>query len=74
LTALWNELVDEQNTYKLYILSAASGLVKSIYLYFIVVFARCLKIPVQYIASAGGLIQGQPDQTRFITRYRACCY
>ncbi|KAK4528741.1 hypothetical protein GAYE_SCF64G6687 [Galdieria yellowstonensis] len=55
LIELWNGLVDSQNTRKLNVLSAPSGLGKSIYLYLIAVFARHFGIPVQYIGNAGDL-------------------
>jgi len=56
LIELWNGLVDARNTRKLNVLSAPSGLGKSIYLYLIAVFARHFGIPVQYIGNAGDLL------------------
>ncbi|KAK4528319.1 hypothetical protein GAYE_SCF54G6258 [Galdieria yellowstonensis] len=54
---LWNALVDEQDTEELRILSSASGLGKSIYLYLIAVFARHFGIPVQYIGNTRDLFE-----------------
>jgi len=66
---LWNALVDEQDTDELRILSAASGLGKSIYLYLIAVFARQFKIPVQYIGNASSLVEDETNQERVVKRY-----
>ncbi|KAK4528739.1 hypothetical protein GAYE_SCF63G6685 [Galdieria yellowstonensis] len=57
LIDLWNGLVDERNMRRLNILSAASGLGKSIYLYLIAVFARHFGIPVQYIGNTRDLFE-----------------
>ncbi|KAK4525357.1 hypothetical protein GAYE_SCF09G3265 [Galdieria yellowstonensis] len=67
LIDLWNGLVDERNMRKLNILSAASGLGKSIYLYLIAVFARHFGIPVQYIGNTSDLL-GQEDDNRSVVR------
>ncbi|KAK4526882.1 hypothetical protein GAYE_SCF29G4800 [Galdieria yellowstonensis] len=67
LIDLWNGLVDERNLHKLNILSAASGLGKSIYLYLIAVFARHFGIPVQYIGNTRGL-PGQEGDDRSVAR------
>ncbi|KAK4522864.1 hypothetical protein GAYE_PCTG32G0754 [Galdieria yellowstonensis] len=58
---LWNALVDEENTEELKVISAASGLGKSIYLYLIAVFARHFGIPVQYIGNTGDLLRQKVD-------------
>ncbi|KAK4527848.1 hypothetical protein GAYE_SCF46G5781 [Galdieria yellowstonensis] len=58
---LWNALVDEENTEELKVISAASGLGKSIYLYLIAVFARHFGIPVQYIENTGDLLRQKVD-------------
>ncbi|KAK4528675.1 hypothetical protein GAYE_SCF62G6620 [Galdieria yellowstonensis] len=62
LINLWNALVDEENTNELNILSAASGLGKSIYLYLIAVFARHFGIPVQYIGNTGDLLRDRSHE------------
>ncbi|KAK4527020.1 hypothetical protein GAYE_SCF31G4941 [Galdieria yellowstonensis] len=62
LINLWNALVDEENTNELNILSAASGLGKSIYLYLIAVFARHFGIPVQYIGNTGDLLRDRSNE------------
>jgi len=69
LINLWNGLMDAQNTRKLNILSAVSGLGKSIHLYLIAVFARHFGIPVQYIGSALPLVEDEINQERVATRY-----
>jgi len=51
------------------VLSAASGLGKSIYLYLIAVFARHFKIPVQYIGNASSLVEDETNQERVVKRY-----
>jgi len=66
---LWNALVDEQDTEELRILSSASGLVKSIYLYLIAVFARHFKIPVQYIRNTRGLLGQEGDDRSVAHNY-----
>jgi hypothetical protein len=69
LITLWNALVDEENTNELNVLSAASGLGKSIYLYLIAVFARHFKIPLQYIGNASSLVEDETNQERVVKRY-----
>ncbi|KAK4528808.1 hypothetical protein GAYE_SCF64G6755 [Galdieria yellowstonensis] len=69
LITLWNALVDGENRRKLNVLSAASGLGKSIYLYLITVFARHFKIPVQYIGNASSLVEDETNQERVVKRY-----
>jgi len=64
-----NALVDDENARKLNILSAASALGKSIYLYLIAVFARHFGIPVQYIGNALQLVEDEVNQERVVTRY-----
>ncbi|KAK4527772.1 hypothetical protein GAYE_SCF43G5701 [Galdieria yellowstonensis] len=66
---LWNALVDAQNSSKLNILSAASGLGKSIYLYLIAVFARHFGIPVQYIGNTGDLLREKDDDNSVSRNY-----
>jgi len=66
---LWNALVDEQDTDELRILSAASGLGKSIYLYLIAVFARHFKIPVQYIGNTRDLLE--PKESSIASNFAA---
>jgi len=66
---LWNALVDEQDTEELRILSSASGLGKSIYLYLIAVFARHFKIPVQYIGNTRGLLGQEGDDRSVAHNY-----
>jgi len=53
------------------VLSAASGLGKSIYLYLIAVFARHFKIPVQYIGNAGELLGEESDDNSVASQYAA---
>ncbi|KAK4528678.1 hypothetical protein GAYE_SCF63G6623 [Galdieria yellowstonensis] len=69
LITLWNALVDGENRRKLNVLSAASGLGKSIYLYLITVFARHFKIPVQYIGNVSSLVEDETNQERVVKRY-----
>ncbi|KAK4526948.1 hypothetical protein GAYE_SCF29G4867 [Galdieria yellowstonensis] len=69
LITLWNALVDGENRRKFNVLSAASGLGKSIYLYLITVFARHFKIPVQYIGNASSLVEDEANQERVVKRY-----
>jgi len=68
---LWNALVDEQNTEELRILSSASGLGKSIYLYLIAVFARHFKIPVQYIGNTRDLFENLPNERSIASNFAA---
>jgi len=51
------------------VLSAASGLGKSIYLYLIAVFARHFKIPVQYIGNTGDLLE--PKESSIASNFAA---
>ncbi|KAK4526415.1 hypothetical protein GAYE_SCF24G4330 [Galdieria yellowstonensis] len=67
LINLWNALA--QNSSKLNILSAASGLGKSIYLYLIAVFARHFGIPVQYIGNTGDLLREKVDDNSVSRNY-----
>ncbi|KAK4529116.1 hypothetical protein GAYE_SCF78G7068 [Galdieria yellowstonensis] len=69
LIDLWNGLVDERNMRKLNILSAASGLGKSIYLYLIAVFARHFEIPVQYIGNTRDLLK--PNEKSIASNFAA---
>ncbi|KAK4526702.1 hypothetical protein GAYE_SCF26G4618 [Galdieria yellowstonensis] len=69
LITFWNTLVDEQNTEDLKVLSAASGLGKSIYLYLIAVFARHFGIPVQYIGNAGDLLRQKVEDDAVFHNY-----
>ncbi|KAK4526106.1 hypothetical protein GAYE_SCF19G4018 [Galdieria yellowstonensis] len=69
LIDLWNGLVDERNMRKLNILSAASGLGKSIYLYLIAVFARHFGIPVQYIGNTRDLLK--PNEKSIASNFAA---
>jgi hypothetical protein len=69
LITLWNALVDEENTNELNVLSAASGLGKSIYLYLIAVFARHFKIPVQYIGNTRDLLE--PKESSIASNFAA---
>jgi len=66
---LWNALVDEQDTDELRILSAASGLGKSIYLYLVAVFARHFGIPVQYIGNTRDLLE--PKESSIASNFAA---
>ncbi|KAK4523732.1 hypothetical protein GAYE_SCF00G1628 [Galdieria yellowstonensis] len=66
---LWNALVDEQDTEELRILSSASGLGKSIYLYLIAVFARHFEIPVQYIGNTRDLLK--PNEKSIASNFAA---
>ncbi|KAK4528397.1 hypothetical protein GAYE_SCF56G6338 [Galdieria yellowstonensis] len=68
---LWNALVDEQDTEELRILSSASGLGKSIYLYLIAVFARHFKIPVQYIGNTRDLFENLPNERSIASTFAA---
>ncbi|KAK4525072.1 hypothetical protein GAYE_SCF19G3915 [Galdieria yellowstonensis] len=54
---------------RLNILSAASGLGKSIYLYLIAVFARHFGIPVQYIGNTGDLLREKVDDNSVSRNY-----
>ncbi|KAK4528554.1 hypothetical protein GAYE_SCF61G6498 [Galdieria yellowstonensis] len=67
LIDLWNGLVDERNMRRLNILSAASGLGKSIYLYLIAVFARHFEIPVQYIGNSRDLLK--PKESSIASKF-----
>jgi len=69
LIELWNGLVDARNTRKLNVLSAPSGLGKSIYLYLIAVFARHFGIPVQYIGNTGDLHRQKVDDDSVACNY-----
>ncbi|KAK4527774.1 hypothetical protein GAYE_SCF45G5705 [Galdieria yellowstonensis] len=69
LITLWNTLVDERNTEDLTVLSAASGLGKSIYLYLIAVFARHFGIPVQYIGNTKDLLK--PEESSIASNFAA---
>ncbi|KAK4527273.1 hypothetical protein GAYE_SCF38G5195 [Galdieria yellowstonensis] len=69
LITLWNTLVDERNTEDLTVLSAASGLGKSIYLYLIAVFARHFEIPVQYIGNTEDLLK--PEESSIASNFAA---
>ncbi|KAK4528324.1 hypothetical protein GAYE_SCF55G6264 [Galdieria yellowstonensis] len=69
LINLWNALVDEENTEDLKVISAASGLGKSIYLYLIAVFARHFGIPVQYIGNTGDLLREKADDNSVACNY-----
>ncbi|KAK4524639.1 hypothetical protein GAYE_SCF05G2540 [Galdieria yellowstonensis] len=69
LINLWNALEDAQNSSKLNILSAASGLGKSIYLYLIAVFARHFGTPVQYIGNTGDLLREKVDDNSVSRNY-----
>ncbi|KAK4526218.1 hypothetical protein GAYE_SCF22MG4132 [Galdieria yellowstonensis] len=71
LIDLWNGLVDERNMRKLNILSAASGLGKSIYLYLIAVFARHFGIPVQYIGNTSDLFENLPEERSIASTFAA---
>ncbi|KAK4524636.1 hypothetical protein GAYE_SCF04G2537 [Galdieria yellowstonensis] len=66
---LWNRLVDERNMRRLNILSAASGLGKTIYLYLIAVFARHFGIPVQYIGNTRDLLGQEGDDCSVARNY-----
>ncbi|KAK4527943.1 hypothetical protein GAYE_SCF46G5876 [Galdieria yellowstonensis] len=68
---LWNALVDEQDTEELRILSSASGLSKSIYLYLIAVFARHFEIPVQYIGNTSDLFENLPNEGSIASKFAA---
>ncbi|KAK4528873.1 hypothetical protein GAYE_SCF66G6821 [Galdieria yellowstonensis] len=72
LIDLWNGLVDERNMRKLNILSAASGLGKSIYLYLIAVFARHFEIPVQYIGNTRDLLK--PKESSIASKFAAMLF
>ncbi|KAK4523504.1 hypothetical protein GAYE_PCTG60G1400 [Galdieria yellowstonensis] len=71
LIDLWNGLVDERNMRKLNILSAASGLGKSIYLYLIAVFARHFGIPMQYIGNTSDLFENLPNEGSIASKFAA---
>jgi hypothetical protein len=53
------------------VLSAASGLGKSIYLYLIAVFARHFGIPVQYIGNTGALLLEESEHKSIACQYAA---